>query len=103
MRSIVCMEDLVVIENILTHLDAKTTEANALQRPPCRAPPQRGLLNQAGSADNHHPGAATPPRGQGGGGPGARRAEKNAPTNLSSGWIRTPGCHSRDHWRVRAV
>ena len=45
MRSVVCIDDPAVIENILTHLDATTTAAIALQRPPCRAPPQRKVFN----------------------------------------------------------
>ena len=44
-RIIACIDDPAVIEKILTHLDAKTTQADASQRPPCRAPPQRGRLH----------------------------------------------------------
>lgn len=34
-----------VIEKILTHLDTKAAEPQAPRRPPCRAPPQRGLFD----------------------------------------------------------
>jgi len=35
----------VVIEKILTQLDAKGASAEATRRPPCRAPPQTGLFD----------------------------------------------------------
>jgi len=41
-RIIACIEDPVVIEKILTHLDARAPGPEALMRPPCRAPPQPG-------------------------------------------------------------
>jgi hypothetical protein len=41
---IACIEDLDVIEKILTHLDAKASEPENPQWPPCRAAPQRGLF-----------------------------------------------------------
>ncbi len=44
-RIIACIDDPAVIEKILTHLDARTAQADASQRPPCRAPPQRGRLH----------------------------------------------------------
>jgi hypothetical protein len=63
-RIIACIEDPVVIETtagmqeveqrreqlpkILAHLDAKASEPEAPQRPPCRAPPQRGLFEETG-------------------------------------------------------
>jgi hypothetical protein len=47
-RIIACIEDPVVIEKILAHLDAKASEPEAPQRPPCRAPPQRGLFEETG-------------------------------------------------------
>jgi hypothetical protein len=37
-RIIACIEDPVVIEKILAHLDAKATAAQAARPPPCRAP-----------------------------------------------------------------
>ena len=37
-----------VIEKILAHLDAKAPEPEATRRPPCRAPPQRGLFGETG-------------------------------------------------------
>jgi hypothetical protein len=43
-RMIACIEDAEVIDKILTHQDAKATEPEAPRRPPCRAPPQAGLL-----------------------------------------------------------
>jgi len=43
-RIIACIEDSAVIEKILTHLDAKAPEPETSRRPPCRAPPQRGLF-----------------------------------------------------------
>ena len=48
MRIIACMEDPDVIEKILTHLNAKAPEPEAPQRPPSRAPPQRGLFEETG-------------------------------------------------------
>jgi hypothetical protein len=39
MRIIACIEDPVVIEKILTHLDAKAAAAQAARPPPSRAPP----------------------------------------------------------------
>ncbi len=42
MRIVACIEEPALIEKILTHLNAK---ANALQRPPRRAPPQRGVFH----------------------------------------------------------
>ena len=47
-RIIACIEDPVVIEKILTHLDAKAPGRDALVRPPSRAPPQRGLFDETG-------------------------------------------------------
>ena len=44
-RIIACIEDPVVIEKILTHLDAKGTAAEATRRPLCRAPPQTRLFD----------------------------------------------------------
>jgi len=44
-RIIACIEDPVVIEKILTHLDEKGGAAEATRRPPCRAPPQTGLFD----------------------------------------------------------
>ena len=45
-RIIACIEDPVVIEKILTHLDGKGGAAEATRRPPCRAPPpQTGLFD----------------------------------------------------------
>ena len=47
-RIIACIEDADVIEKILTHLDAQGAECEATRRPPCRAPPQRGLFDATG-------------------------------------------------------
>jgi hypothetical protein len=43
MRIIACIEDPLVIEKILAHLDAKAAAAQAARPPPCRAPPARSL------------------------------------------------------------
>ncbi|EAR22694.1 putative transposase [Nitrococcus mobilis Nb-231] len=48
MRIIACIEDPEIIEKILAHLDAHVTEPEATRRPPCRAPPQRGLFDETG-------------------------------------------------------
>jgi len=48
MRIIACIEDAEVIEKILAHLDAKGAECEATRRPPCRAPPRRGLFDATG-------------------------------------------------------
>jgi len=40
---IACIEDPVVIEKILTHLDAQASAPKAAIRPPCRAPPARAV------------------------------------------------------------
>jgi hypothetical protein len=45
---IACIEDPVVIEKILTHLDAKTAGHEAPRQPPSRAPPQQGLFDETG-------------------------------------------------------
>jgi len=42
---IACIEDPVVIEKILTHLDEKGASVEASRRPRCRAPPQAGLFD----------------------------------------------------------
>ena len=42
LRIIACIEDPVVIEKILTHLDAKAAAGQASRPPPCRAPPEAG-------------------------------------------------------------
>jgi hypothetical protein len=44
-RIIACIEVPEVIEKILAHLDAKGAEPQAAGRPPCRAPPRRGLFD----------------------------------------------------------
>ena len=44
-RIITCIEDPLVIEKILTHLDAKGASAEGSRRPPCRAPPPAGLFD----------------------------------------------------------
>jgi len=41
MRIIACIEDPLVIEKILAHLDAKADAGQASRPPPCRAPPAR--------------------------------------------------------------
>ena len=48
MRIIACIEGLAIIEKILAHLNANAPEAEATRRPPCRAPPQRGLFDETG-------------------------------------------------------
>jgi len=44
MYIIACIEDPVVIEKILTHLDNKAACGAARRLPPCRAPPQASLF-----------------------------------------------------------
>ena len=48
MQIIASIEEAEVIEKILTHLDAKAPESEGTRRPPCRAPPQRGLFDETG-------------------------------------------------------
>ena len=48
MRIVACIKDPEVIEKILAHLDAKVAKPEATRRPPCRAPPQRGLFDKTG-------------------------------------------------------
>jgi hypothetical protein len=43
-KIIACIEDPVVIEKILTHLDRKAAGGAARRLPPCRAPPQASLF-----------------------------------------------------------
>jgi len=43
-RIIACVEDPVVIDKILTHLDSKGAWGVARRLPPCRAPPQASLF-----------------------------------------------------------
>ncbi len=42
---IACIEDPVVIEKILSHLDQKAASAQPCRSPPSRAPPQAGLFD----------------------------------------------------------
>ena len=44
-RIIAFIEESEVVEKILTHLDAKAPEPEATRWQPCRAPPQRRLLD----------------------------------------------------------
>jgi hypothetical protein len=46
-RVLACIEDPVVIEQNLTHLDEKGDAADTDRLPPCRAPPQRWLFDGA--------------------------------------------------------
>ena len=46
MRIIACIEDPAIVEKILAHLNANVREPEATRRPPCRAPPQRGLFDE---------------------------------------------------------
>jgi len=48
MRIIACIEAPDAIEKILAHLDAKVAEPDTPWRPPCRAPPPRGLFDETG-------------------------------------------------------
>ncbi len=43
-KIIACIEDPVVIEKILVHLDRKAACGAARRLPPCRAPPQASLF-----------------------------------------------------------
>ena len=43
-KVIACIEDPLVIEKSLTHLDRNDTAGAARRLPPCRAPPQAGLF-----------------------------------------------------------
>ena len=45
---IACIEDPGVIDKILTQLDTQLAEPSASMRPPCWAPPQRGLFDARG-------------------------------------------------------
>ncbi len=45
LRIIACIEDPIVIEKILTHLDKKKPSTQAARLPPCRAPPQTGFFD----------------------------------------------------------
>ena len=45
-RMIACIEDPAVIAKILSHLATRVAEPQARRRPPCRAPPQRGLFDE---------------------------------------------------------
>ena len=42
---VACVEDPVVIEKILTHVNAKTAEPEGPRWPPCRLPPQASLFD----------------------------------------------------------
>ena len=44
LRIIACIEDPVVIQKILSHLDTKDACAAPARLPPSRAPPQAGLF-----------------------------------------------------------
>ena len=43
-KVIACIEDPVVIEKILTHLDEKAAVTETIRLPECRAPPQPGVF-----------------------------------------------------------
>jgi hypothetical protein len=43
-RIIACIEDPLVIEKILSHLDHKGASRPSARSPPCRAPPQASLF-----------------------------------------------------------
>ena len=43
-KIIACIEDPVVIEKILTHIDNKAACGASRRLPPCRAPPQASLF-----------------------------------------------------------
>ncbi len=43
-KIIACIEDPVVIEKILTHLDSQDASTATARLPPCRAPPQASLF-----------------------------------------------------------
>jgi hypothetical protein len=49
-RIIACIEDPVVIEKILAHLDAKAAAAQAARPPPCRGPPESGSRGEPAGA-----------------------------------------------------
>nr|MDJ0990312.1 IS91 family transposase [Desulfobacterales bacterium] len=44
-RIIACIEDPVIVEKILTHLDKKDESTQASRLPHCRAPPPAGLFD----------------------------------------------------------
>jgi hypothetical protein len=44
-QALACIDDPVVIEKILTHLDEKGAAAEACRQPRCRAPPQAALFD----------------------------------------------------------
>ena len=87
-RIIACIEDSDVIEKILTHLDAKAPEPEATRRPPCRAPPQRGLFDETGKPTMTSFGLCCQQRSSGGGWFGGRFAVKCAPAERWVGGFR---------------
>jgi hypothetical protein len=52
-KIIACIEDPVVIDKILTHLDNKAAGGGAQRLPPCRAPPQASLFACSRERCNH--------------------------------------------------
>ena len=50
LRIIACIEDPLVIDKILAHLDAKAAAAQAARPTPCRAPPQAGTRGESAGA-----------------------------------------------------
>ena len=46
LRILACIEDPLVIDKILAHLDAKAAAAQATRPPPCRGPPGAGARGQ---------------------------------------------------------
>lgn len=88
MRIISRIEDAEVIEKILTSLDAKADEPEALRRPSCRTPPSRGLFDFAGQAGDNYRACAVDDAARVATGQKAGIMGKSPQPSPSSGWIR---------------
>lgn len=89
-RIIASIEDSVVIEKILARLAANGAAVEISRLPPYRAPPRRGLFDEAGLPDDHCPGLIRQ-RDNGSGWLDGRRTQETCASAPAIGSIRAQG------------